>query len=72
MGRLKDEDWFKETEMNELHQELLIKCLKHDFYWIENLIDMSFSGKLYRHVLKLFYKLFVGIIKYKARKAGIK
>ena len=33
MGRLKDEDWFKETEMNELHKELLVKCLKHDLYW---------------------------------------
>ena len=45
MGRLKDEDWFKETEMNELHQELLLECLKHDLYWIDDLIDLSFTGK---------------------------
>lgn len=72
MGRLKDEDWFKETEMNELHQELLIKCLKHDLYWVDNLIDLSFSGKWYKYLLKPFYKLFVEIIRYKAKKAGIK
>ncbi|MBC7131409.1 B12-binding domain-containing radical SAM protein, partial [Candidatus Bathyarchaeota archaeon] len=45
MGRLKDEDWFKETEMNPLHTELLIKCLKHDLHWIDSLIDLAFEGK---------------------------
>jgi radical SAM superfamily enzyme YgiQ (UPF0313 family) len=72
MGRMSNEDWFKDTEMNELHMELLIKCLKHDFYWIDNLIDLSFGRKWYGMFLKPFYKLFVGIIRYKAKKAGIK
>ncbi len=72
MGRLKNEDWFKEAEVNELHQELLIKCLKHDLYWIDNLIDLSFSGKWYKYLLKPFYRLFVEIIRYKVKKAGIK
>jgi len=71
MGRLKDEQWFKETQMTELHKELLIKCLEHDFYWIEKLIDLSVAGKGYANILQSFYKLFARIAKYKAKKAGI-
>ena len=71
MGRLKDEQWFKETQMSELHKELLIKCAEHDFYWIEKLIDLSFAGKWYANILQSFYKLFARIAKYKAKKAGI-
>jgi radical SAM superfamily enzyme YgiQ (UPF0313 family) len=72
MGKLKNEDWFKETEMNELHRQLLIKCLKHDFYWIDNLIDLAFSGKWYAKLLQAFYRIFVATIRYKAKKSGIK
>jgi len=72
MGRLKDEDWFKDTEMNQLHMELLIKCLKHDFYWIDSLIDLAFERKWYAKLLRPFYRLFVGVIRYKAKKDGIK
>ena len=71
MGRLKDENWFKDTGMNQLHMELLIKCLKHDFYWIYSLIDLAFEGKWYAKLLRPFYRLFVGVIRYKAKKAGI-
>ena len=72
MGKLKDDDWFKETEMNQMHRKLLIKCLKHDFYWIDNLIDLAFAGKWYAKFMRPFYRLFVEVIKYKARKEGIK
>lgn len=68
MGRLKDEDWFKETEMSELHKELLIKCLEHDFCWIDKLIDLAFAGKWYAPFVRSFYKLFAEIIRYKAKK----
>jgi len=71
MGRLKDEQWFKETQMSELHKELLIKCAEHDFYWVEKLIDLSFAGKWYAGILQSFYKVFARIAKYKAKKAGI-
>ena len=71
MGKLKDEQWFKETQMSELHKELLIKCAEHDFYWVEKLIDLSFAGKWYASILPSFYKLFARITKYKAKKAGI-
>jgi hypothetical protein len=71
MGRLKDEDWFKKTQMTELHKELLINCLEHDLYWVEKLIDLSFAGKWYADILQSFYKLFARITKYKAKKAGI-
>jgi radical SAM superfamily enzyme YgiQ (UPF0313 family) len=71
MGKLKDEDWFKETGMNQLHQELLMKCLKHDFYWIDYLIDLAFEGKWYTKLLQALYRIFVATIKYKAKKSGI-
>jgi radical SAM superfamily enzyme YgiQ (UPF0313 family) len=71
MGRLKDEDWFKETSMNELHRELLIKCAEHDFYWVERLIDLSFAGKWYAGTIRQFYRLFARIAKQRAKKSGI-
>jgi len=71
MGKLKNEQWFKETQMTKLHQELLVKCLKHDFRWIDNLISLSFEGKWYAKPLRTLYTMFVRIIEYKARKAGI-
>ena len=71
MGKLKDEDWFKEAEMNELHRELLIKCVKHDFYWVDNLIDLAFEGKWYAKLLQALYRIFVSAAKYKAKKVGI-
>jgi len=58
--------------MNELHRELLIKCLKHDFYWIDNLIDLAFAGKWSAKLIRPFYRLFAEIGMYKAKKAGIK
>ncbi len=71
MGKLKSEDWFKETEMTELHKELLVKCLNHGLYWINELIDMSFTEKWYSLVISQFYRLFAGVVRYKVRKAGI-
>ncbi len=71
MGRLKDEDWFKETGINELHKELLKKCLQHDFYWIGKLIDLSFAGRWYASILQQFYRLFVKLVENKVKKAGI-
>jgi len=71
MGRLKDEEWFKDTQMTELHKELLKKCLEHDFYWVEKLIDLSFAGKWYASFLQQLYRIFVALVRYQAKKAGI-
>lgn len=71
MGRLKDEGWFKETEMNEFHKELLVKCLKHDLYWIGELIRLGFVGKWRGTILRSLYEVFVKIVEFKARRAGI-
>lgn len=68
MGRLKDKEWFEKTEMTELHQELLIKCLEHDFHWIDHLIGLSFAGKWHARLVRVFYRLFVNIVRYKTRK----
>jgi radical SAM superfamily enzyme YgiQ (UPF0313 family) len=72
MGRLKDEDWFKETAMTELQKELLIKCMDHGFKWVDELISSSFEGKWYSSLIRPFYKGFAGIAKWKVRRAGIK
>ncbi len=71
MGRLKDEDWFKDTQMTELHQQLLAKCLEHDFRWIDDLIGLAFARSYYARLFRPFYRAFVRIARYKARKAGI-
>ena len=71
MGKLKSEEWFKETEMSQLHRELLIKCLRHDFRWVDELISLSFAGKWYASLMQTFYRIFVKITEYKVERAGI-
>lgn len=71
MGRLKDEDWFKDTGMTELHEELLIKCLQHDYRWIKSLIDASFAGNWREKVTGPFYKVFASIVEIRAKQQGI-
>ena len=71
MGRLKDKDWFKDTAVSDLHKELLIKCMEHDFYWVDKLLDLSFPNKLQSRTLRPFFNLFVSLLKCKARKSGI-
>jgi radical SAM superfamily enzyme YgiQ (UPF0313 family) len=72
MGKLKDEDWFTDTEMTKLHKQLLIKCVEHDFYWIDSLIGLAFTGKWYVYLLQLFYRFFAGVVEHRAKTAGIK
>jgi radical SAM superfamily enzyme YgiQ (UPF0313 family) len=71
MGRLKDENWFKETNMTKIHEELLIKCLEHDFRWLNDLIDLSLAESWKALAIKPFYKLFTSIAKFKIRRSGI-
>jgi radical SAM superfamily enzyme YgiQ (UPF0313 family) len=67
LGRLKNEDWFTKTKLNKLQKQLLIRCAEHDFYWVDNLLDWSFSGKWYQQIMKEAYKGFSAIAKYKVR-----
>ncbi len=67
LGKLKSEDWFTDTKLSELHKQLLIQCAEHDFYWVDNLLDWSFSGKWYQRIMKEFYKGFAAIAKSKVR-----
>jgi radical SAM superfamily enzyme YgiQ (UPF0313 family) len=71
LGRLKNRDWFRDTEMNELHKQLMFQCAEHDFRWVDDLIDMSFMDKGYRLILKEFYKVFTGIGRRQIRQAEI-
>lgn len=71
MGELKKEEWFMGDKTNELHQELLVKCLRHDLRWIGELINMSFAGRWYGSILRSLYKLFVKVIESRVRKSRI-
>jgi len=71
MGRLKDEEWFKETQMTKLHQELLARSLEHGIRWADELIDLSFSTEWKASLVKPFYKIFVSMAKFKARQSQI-
>jgi radical SAM superfamily enzyme YgiQ (UPF0313 family) len=67
LGHLTSENWFTRTKLNDLHKKLLIQCAERDFRWVDDLIDMSFSGKWYQHITKEFYKGFSAIAKRKVR-----
>jgi radical SAM superfamily enzyme YgiQ (UPF0313 family) len=67
LGRLKSKDWFRRTEMSQLHRQLLFQCTEHDFYWVDDLLEISFEGKWYGRFLREFYKGFAGIAKRKVR-----
>ena len=67
LGKLKSEDWFTDTQLNKLHKQLLIQCAEHDFRWVDNLLDWTFSGKWYSRIMKDFYKGFSAIAKHKVR-----
>jgi hypothetical protein len=47
LGQLRSEDWFTKSKLSERHKQLLIQCAEYDFYWVDELLDMSFQGKWY-------------------------
>jgi radical SAM superfamily enzyme YgiQ (UPF0313 family) len=67
LGKLKSKDWFTETKLSKLHKQLLIQCAEHDFYWVDNLLDMSFSDKWYKRLTREFYKCFSTVAKRRVR-----
>ena len=71
LGRLKNKDWFRNTEVNKLHEQLMFMCAEHSIRWVDNLLDMSFIDKGYRGALKQFYKVFAGLAKRQIRVAEI-
>jgi len=71
MGNLKDKNWFKREKMNELHKELLIKCMRHDLKWIKEIAREYFQEKKLHSALKPFYILFTKLIEWQAKKKGV-
>lgn len=67
LGQLQSKDWFTNTKLSERHKQLLIQCAEHDFYWVDDLLDMTFQGKWYSPIMKEFYKGFSAIAKHKVR-----
>jgi len=72
MGRLKEEDWFMNAKVSKAQEDLMVKCLEHDFRWIDDLLKMSFSEGWKGHVIRPLFKLFAGLAKYKIKQAGVK
>jgi len=71
MGRMKNEKWFDEEGLTKLHEELLIKCLKHDFYWIDSIMNLYFTKEWHKKLISTLYRVFVKIIERKAKEQGI-
>ena len=71
LGRLKREDWFKETALTDLHRQLLVQCAEHDFKWMDNLMDITFRGKWYSPAARAGYKVFAYVAKRKARQEEV-
>jgi len=67
LGRLKDKDWFKFEQMTPLHKELLLKCLRHDIYWVRIILKSYFEGQWQGPILSPLYRLFIWLVHYKAR-----
>jgi radical SAM superfamily enzyme YgiQ (UPF0313 family) len=67
LGKLKREAWFKDETITDLRKQLLFQCVEHDFHWVSNLLDMSFTNKWYGQFLRAFYKGFADIAKRKVR-----
>lgn len=67
LGQLTSKEWFTNTKLNKRHRELLFQCVEHDFRWVDNLLDISFSDKWYQRLLRPFYKGFTAVTKYKVR-----
>ncbi len=41
MGKLKDENWFRLEEISPLHEELLVKCLRHSLHWAKKIMTRA-------------------------------
>ena len=68
LGVLRDRRWFLREQINELHVEILRKCLWHSVRWGEDMVSrMYFRGLRYEPV-KLLLRLFLAYVKRKARK----
>jgi len=63
MGALKSKNWFKETGLKTEHCELLLKCLEHCVYWVEDLVNKYYLKEPYLFPVRLGIELFVKYIK---------
>mgnify|MGYP000624978754 CR=1 FL=1 len=71
LGKLRDKKWFRGEELNELHKELLIKCLHHDLRWINKIANDYFKEKPFLVLLKPFYMLFTKLIEWDGKRKGV-
>ena len=70
MGLLKGKDWFKAYEINDLHMELLKRCLTHGIRQGKNILKNYFEDHWYGPFLMPFYHIFIDAVEHLAKKYG--
>ncbi|MHA1754937.1 MAG: B12-binding domain-containing radical SAM protein [Candidatus Odinarchaeia archaeon] len=70
MGKLKNKGWFKENQLTQAMEELLIKCMKHNIRWSNDIMGYSFeSGEKWKgKIFKFAFKMFIKIASYRTVK----
>ena len=69
LGALKDRRWFLREQLNELHVEVLKKCMWHTVRWGEDIMSKLYLRDLRYAPVKMLLKLFLAYVKRKAREA---
>lgn len=69
LGQLKEHDWFKLEDLNELQRELMIKCFKHGIVAVKKIMKLTFTG--WKSVFHPFYLTFIKLIEHQATKNEI-
>ena len=69
LGTLKDRRWFLREQLNELHVEVLKKCMWHTVRWGEDIMSKLYLRDLRYAPVKMLLKLFLAYVKRKAREA---
>jgi hypothetical protein len=39
LGKLKNKDWFHDTQLSEFHKQLLIKFAEARFFWVDSMLN---------------------------------
>ena len=71
LATLRSRDRFRVEEMNELHKQLLVKCLEHDIHWAKIIMRSYLRGNWYQPLLSPLCKLFIWLIERKAQSEAI-
>lgn len=63
MGALKNKDWFRKSGIRQEHADVLMKCLEHCMYWVDDLINKYYLKEPYLLPVRWGIKLFIAYVK---------